>query len=173
MNAEVLDEIVHFTQSNPNFPRFLNRDLRPVLQHVCVSSPNGAASNLFISGIPYAVDTCQQFCRPVYTVFSRTDQALARPSDEIQQIIARILPHNETLHGCVRQGLDCARQIVTVLMAEPDEGGNLAIFNAEGLLLREHEMEVLRVSSEPQKPSQFHTPYSQLVCPLIFWNGSG
>jgi hypothetical protein len=57
-------------------------------------------------------------------------------------------------------------------MDEPDEGMNLAILNAEGLLLNEHEMEVLRNSYQPQKPCQFHMLYDQLVYPLIFWTGS-
>jgi hypothetical protein len=58
-------------------------------------------------------------------------------------------------------------------MNEPDEGMNLAIFNAEGLLLKDHEMEVLRNSSQAEKLSQFHMHYDQLVHPLICWNGSG
>jgi hypothetical protein len=57
------------TQSIPNFPRILNRDLRPVLRHARVSSPNAGASNVFISGIPYALDSYRQFITPVYAVF--------------------------------------------------------------------------------------------------------
>jgi hypothetical protein len=52
MDEELLQRIVRLTDSNPNFPRILNRDLRSVLQHACVSSPNAGASSLFISGIP-------------------------------------------------------------------------------------------------------------------------
>jgi hypothetical protein len=57
MGRELLDHIVELTQSIPNFPRVLNRDLRPVLQYARVSSPDAGASNVFISGIPYALDS--------------------------------------------------------------------------------------------------------------------
>jgi hypothetical protein len=39
MGRESLDYIVELTQSIPNFPRVLNCDLGPVLQHARVSSP--------------------------------------------------------------------------------------------------------------------------------------
>jgi hypothetical protein len=50
----------------------LNRDLRPVLQHALVSSPNADAANVFISDIPYALGSYWQFITPVYAVFFRT-----------------------------------------------------------------------------------------------------
>jgi hypothetical protein len=58
-------------------------------------------------------------------------------------------------------------------MDELDEGMNLAVFNAEELLLNRHKMEVLRNSYQPQKLRQFHTLYDQLAYQLIFWSGSG
>jgi hypothetical protein len=61
VGRELLDHIVELTRSIPNFPRILNRDLGPVLQHARVSSPNASASNVFISGIPCALDSYQQF----------------------------------------------------------------------------------------------------------------
>jgi hypothetical protein len=73
MDQGLLNHIIELTESNQKFPRILNRDLRPVLQYACVSSPNAKASNLFISGIPYALDTYRQFTTPVYAVFSRND----------------------------------------------------------------------------------------------------
>jgi hypothetical protein len=57
MGRELLDHIVELIQSIPNFPRILNRDLRPVLQHACALSPNAGASRAFISDIPYALDS--------------------------------------------------------------------------------------------------------------------
>jgi hypothetical protein len=69
IGPELLDHIVELTQSIPNFPRILNRDLRPVLQHARVSSSNAGASNVFVSGIPYALDSYRQFITPVYAVF--------------------------------------------------------------------------------------------------------
>jgi hypothetical protein len=40
-------------------------------------------------------------------------------------------------------------------MNEPDEGMNLAIFDAEGPLLKDHEMVVLRNPYQTEKLSQF------------------
>jgi hypothetical protein len=61
MGRELLNHIVELTKSISNFPRILNHDLRPVLQHAPVSSPNVGASNVFISGIPYALNSYWQF----------------------------------------------------------------------------------------------------------------
>jgi hypothetical protein len=72
MGRELLDHIVELTQSIPNFPRILNRDLRAVLQHARVSLPNAGASSVFISGIPSALDSYLRFITPVYAVFFRT-----------------------------------------------------------------------------------------------------
>jgi hypothetical protein len=173
MDEELLDPIVELTHSTPSFPRILNRNLRPVLQHTCISSPYGPASTVFISGVPYALDTYRQFTTPVYAVFSRCGRGLPIPAGDIQAIVASILSRNETLPGYLRDGLDSIRAIVSASMDEPGEGMNLVIFNAEGLLLNKHEMEVLRHSYQPQKLYQFHMLYDQLVYPLIFWTGSG
>jgi hypothetical protein len=61
MGREMLDHNFELTQSIPNFPRILNLDFRPVLQHAPVSSLNVGASNVFISGIPYALDSYRHF----------------------------------------------------------------------------------------------------------------
>jgi hypothetical protein len=50
---------------------------------------------------------------------------------------------------------------------------NLAVSNAEGVLLDDHQLEVVRNSYHTQKLSQAHTLYDQLMYPLIFWTGSG
>jgi hypothetical protein len=102
MDEHLLDHIVHFTESSRNFPRILNRDLRPVLQYACVWFPNASASKLFISGIPYALDTYHQFTTPVYAVFSRNDRGLLGPFGDIEQIIAFILSQNHTLQHYLR-----------------------------------------------------------------------
>jgi hypothetical protein len=160
-------------QSNPNFPRILNRNLRPVLHYACISSPHSAHSNVFISGIPYGLDIYRQFTTPVYAVFSRGDQRLEICSADTQKLIADILKGNTTLRDYMTQRLDVVREIASVSMNEPDEGMNLAIFNAEGISLTEHQLEVLRTSYHTEKLSQHHMLYDQLVYPLIFWTGSG
>jgi hypothetical protein len=53
-------------------------------------------------------------------------------------------------------------------MNEPGVEMNLAVFNTEGLLLNDHQIETLRNSYQPQTLSQFHKLYHQLVYPLIF-----
>jgi hypothetical protein len=90
MGRELLDHIVELTKSIPNFPRILNRDLRLVLQHARVSSPNASASNVFISGIPYALDSYRQFITPVSPVFFRTQQRIPIPPGGKEEIIASI-----------------------------------------------------------------------------------
>jgi hypothetical protein len=58
-------------------------------------------------------------------------------------------------------------------MDEPDDGMNLAIFNAEGALLDDHQLEVVCDSYHTPKLSEAHMLYDQLVYPWIFWAGSG
>jgi hypothetical protein len=58
-------------------------------------------------------------------------------------------------------------------MDELGDGMNLAIFNAEGALLDDHQLEVVRNSYHTQNLSQADMLYDQLVYPLIFWTGSG
>jgi hypothetical protein len=57
-------------------------------------------------------------------------------------------------------------------MDEPDDGMDLRLFNAEGSLPDDHQLEILRNSYHTQKLSQAHMLYDQPVYPLIFWTGS-
>jgi hypothetical protein len=173
IDEELLQRLVRLAESNANFAQILDRDLRPVLQHACVSFSNAGASNLFIFGISYALDTCCEFRTSVYAVFDRRNRGLSTSPGDVQEIIALVLSRNETLQGYLRDRLNSAPEIATVSMNEPDQGMNLAIFNAEGHLLKDHEMEVLRNSSQPEKLSQFHLRCEQFVCPLICWNRPG
>jgi hypothetical protein len=61
----------------------------------------------------------------------------------------------------------------TVAMDEPDDGMNLSIFNAEGILLNDHQLDLTGNSYHRPELSQAYILYDQLVCPLIFWTGSG
>jgi hypothetical protein len=169
----LLDNIVELTQSIPNFPQILNLDLRPVLQHACISLSNAGASNVFISGISDALDSYRQFITPVCTIFFRTQQWIPIPPGGTEEIIASILSQNRTLQGYLRDRLDSVREIVTVAMDEPDDGMNLAIVNAEGTLLNDHQLGVIRNSYHTQRLSKTHMLYDQLVYPLIFWTVYG
>jgi hypothetical protein len=128
--------------------------LRSVLQHARVSSPNAGASNVFISGIPYALQSYRQFIIPVYAVFLRTQQRITIPPGGTEEIIVSILSQNRMLQGYLRDRLDSLREIATVAMDKPDDGMNLAIFNAEGALLDDHQLEIVRNSYHTQKLSQ-------------------
>jgi hypothetical protein len=97
MGGELLDHIVELTQSIPNFPRILNHDLRPVLQHARVLSPDAGASDVFISSIPYTLDSYRQFITPVNAVFFRTQQRIPIPPGRTEEIIASIPSHNKRL----------------------------------------------------------------------------
>jgi hypothetical protein len=132
MGRELLDHIVESAQSFPSVPRVLNRDLRPVLQHAGVSSPNAGASTVFISDIPCALDSYQQFITPVSAVFFRAQQQIPIPPGGTEEIIDSILSQNRTLQGYLRDRFDSVGEIATVAIDEPDDGMNLAIFNAEG-----------------------------------------
>jgi hypothetical protein len=151
----------------------LNRDLRPVLEHARVSSPNAGALNVFISGIPCASDSYRQLITSVYAVFFRTQQRIVILPGGTEEIIASILSQSGTVQGYLRDRLDSVREIDTVAMDEPDDGMNLATFNVEGTLLDDHQLEVVRNSYHTQKLSGADMPYGQLVYPLIFSTGSG
>jgi hypothetical protein len=97
IGRELLDHIVELTQSIPNSPRILNRDLPPIFQYARVSSPNAGAPNVFISGIPYALDSYRQFITPVHAVFFRTQQQIPIPPGGTEEIIASILSQNRIL----------------------------------------------------------------------------
>jgi hypothetical protein len=128
---------------------------------------------VFISGIPSALDSHRQFITPVYVVFLPTQRQISIPPGGTEEIIASILSQNKTLQGYLRDQLDSVREIATVAMDEPDDGMNLATFNAERALLDDHQMEAVRNSYRTQKLSQAQILYDQLVYPLIFWTGSG
>jgi hypothetical protein len=81
MGRELLDHIVKLIQLISDFPRILNRDLRSVLRHACVSSPNSSASNVFISDIPYPLDCYRQFITPAYAIFFRISQRIYISTD--------------------------------------------------------------------------------------------
>jgi hypothetical protein len=99
LGRELLGHIVELTQSIPNFPRILNRDLRPILQHARVSLPNAGASNVSISGIPYALDSYRQFITPVYAIFFRTQQRIPMPL-AVQKRLSLLFSH-KTEHSKV------------------------------------------------------------------------
>jgi hypothetical protein len=99
MGKQLLARIIQVIESSPNFSRFENRDLRPVPQHAWVSSPNGPVSNLFITGISFALDTYCQFTTLVYAVFGRNDRSLLIPAGIIDQIIAFLLSQSIRLQA--------------------------------------------------------------------------
>jgi hypothetical protein len=76
MDPELFNRVVELTEPDLNIAQILNRDSRSVFQHTFVSSADKEASNLFISGILYALNTYQQLSTPVYVVFTCTNHGL-------------------------------------------------------------------------------------------------
>jgi hypothetical protein len=128
---------------------------------------------VFVSGIPSALNSDRRFTTSVYAVFFRTQQRIPIPPGGTKQIVTSILSQNRTLQGYFRDRFDSLREIAIAAMDEPDNRMNLAIFNAKGAWLDDHQLEVVRNSYHTQKLSQAHMLYDQFVHPLIFWTGSG
>jgi hypothetical protein len=91
----------------------------------------------------------------------------------VDDIIALILSQNGTLQGDLRDRFESIREIATVSMNEGDEGMNMAIFNAKGILLNNHQIELFRNSDQPQRFCQAHMLDNQLPYGRMFWCGSG
>jgi hypothetical protein len=119
------------------------------------------------------LDTYRQFITALYDVFSRGQRGLPMPPGDVKEIINVILDQSETLPGYLRDRLDSVRQITSASMNEPGEGMNLAIFNADGITLSDHQIEVPLNSYQIQELCQFHMCYDQFLYPLISWTESG
>jgi hypothetical protein len=78
-------------QTNLNYPRRLNRDLRPVIQNADIRAPRAAGSAIFITGVPSAVDTYRQFRTPVYAIFNALDHDQTEPTDLHPRLIRAIM----------------------------------------------------------------------------------
>jgi hypothetical protein len=63
---------------------------------------------------------------------------------DIEEIIVVILSQNGRYQGHLRARSDSVQEVATVSMNEPDKGINLVIFNADGLLMNDHQMEVFQ-----------------------------
>jgi hypothetical protein len=175
MPGNIRRVIEEFTANGrPNFPRSLNANLRPVIQNAKISSPNAAASTIFLTGMPYAVDSFRQFLTPVYAIFNALDRESTGNEDVNSRLVRVILEHNETLRNHVRNRIDTAVQRMQVhLVGSADDGMNLAIMNADGISAESAEFEVLHNTYRARKIKQWTIEYDQLVYPLIFWNGKG
>jgi hypothetical protein len=173
LDESILRRIQALSQSNPNFPRLLNRDLRPVIQNAQIQSPSGPASTLFISGISFAIDTFRQFVTPVYAVFHRLDRTHPIQLHNCDQLIADILIRTDILGQSLRERLDSVQNLAIASITEPDQGMNLSIFNADGLFFISQEIEAVKNCYQINKLSQNLMLYDQLVYPLIFWDGQG
>jgi hypothetical protein len=108
----VIEELT--ANGRPNFPRTLNAHLRPVIQNAQMSSPNAAASTVFLRGMPYAIDSFRQFLTPVYAIFNRLDWEATENEDVNDRLICTILEGNEFLRNHVRNRIaDAAARLST------------------------------------------------------------
>jgi hypothetical protein len=169
MPLDILQEISHFIQmNNPNFPRTLNRFLRPVLQYAKIASPKAAASTIFINGIPYGRDSSNQFLIPVYAVFNALERQPNRIIRNQDRIIQKILLLNPTLRIYLRERLDKAvKNISCSPVDSTDPGINLAILT-DAICTESAEWRVVTETYRLQYVDHRKAEYDQLVYPLIF-----
>jgi hypothetical protein len=74
MSVERRRSIKEFTANRkPNCPGSPNRDLRPVIHKAHIASPNAGASTVFLTGVPYAIDSYRQCVTPVYAILNTID----------------------------------------------------------------------------------------------------
>jgi hypothetical protein len=101
----LLRRIEEFSGMQVNFPRILNRDLRPVVQNARMSGPRGGGATLFMSGIPYVLDPFRQFGTSVYAVFQKDHSGMAQQGGRTAGLISQLLKHNTVA------GKNCRRRI--------------------------------------------------------------
>jgi hypothetical protein len=160
--------------SDLNFPRRLNKELRPVIQNANISSPRGPASSIFITGIPYAVDTYRQFLTPVYAIYNAMDRNARQPAHLNARLIQEMICVTPTIQTFMKESIDLGNRIMDVSGVAPkDEGMNLAILNCDGISDGAPEWTALRDDYTKIKLHQTDAAYDQLVYPLIFWQGQG
>jgi hypothetical protein len=82
---------------------------------------------LFITGIPYAVDSFGQFQTTVYAVFCRNEDVNVVGPSVVERLICQILELNEPLRDYLRMRVDAIRSSAAVSLPGLDEGFNLAI----------------------------------------------
>jgi hypothetical protein len=107
------------------------------------------------------------------TIFWRMQHDVPISHRERDQLLALFLAKNNTLRNFVREGVDSMQETVRVSGDEPDQAVNLAIFNADGFIRNEHQIQALSKTHRVEKLSQYLMLDDQPVCPLIFWNGAG
>jgi hypothetical protein len=173
MDPDILARIAAVVGRNVNFPRILNRDLRPVIQNSKINGPRGPGGTLFISGIPYALDTFRQFVTPVYAVFQDGEGGVERRGSESEFLIAAVLRQNPVLGEYLRGRVELRSSIGVVSVCDGDPGMNLAILNGDVPGTCAHEIEVVDRAYKAKKIPQQTMLYNQLVYPLIFWDGHG
>jgi hypothetical protein len=102
-----------------------------------------------------------------------TSQRISMPLGSTEETITYILSQNTIFQSYLGDRFDLVREIATVAMDEPDNRMDLAIFNAEGVLLNDDQLQVARDSYHTQEFSQTHMLDHQFVYSLIFWTGFG
>jgi hypothetical protein len=172
MTPWLRERVADLTNGKPNAARTLNRLLRPVIQNTDIHSPRGPGSTVFLNGIPYALDQFRQFHTPVYAVFINHEEHAAETSLEMREIIRYIIPRNPVLASHVSRRWERV-QNVAISMAEPDQGMNLAILNADAPEENDDTISTIRKNYgvKPIPPTQMI--YDQLIYPLLFSKGKG
>jgi hypothetical protein len=174
MPLDIRKQINKFTEMNdPNFPRRLNRYLRPVIQNARIASPNSAASTIFITRIPYAVDSFRQFLTPVYAIFNSLDRESSGIIGSHESLIQTILLENATLRRYVRERLTKAVEKMDYFAHDSMDTGMILAILDDAICTGPAEWQVVRATYKVDHLQQTTGLYDQLVYSLIFWNGLG
>jgi hypothetical protein len=154
LDKSTLRQIRETAQSNPNFPRLLNRDLLVVVQNAQIHSSNRQASNMFISRIPHAIDTFQQFVSPVYAAFWRYDSNFPIQPDHCDQRITDIFSHNNILRKYLQESSILLRGLLLRQSAESNQGMNWAISNTDGTFVTIDGIDAVNIPYQSKRTSR-------------------
>jgi hypothetical protein len=127
-------------ETSPNFPRILNKDLRPVIENANIRSSRAGGSTVFITVFPSVRDSYRQFLTPVYSVFNALDRDPITMRGSTDTWIRRIVSENETFPEYIHD--HTRKAVIEMQISVPgsiDQGINLAILNPDGI--REHSAE--------------------------------
>jgi hypothetical protein len=125
----IREEINQFTDINdPNFPQLLNKYLRLVIEDSKIAFPNALASKVFITGVPYAVDSSRQFLTLVSAIFNALEHQSNGQMANNEHLIETILLQNPMLIIYLRKRLNKAlERMQCFATGSTDTGMNLAI----------------------------------------------
>ena len=177
-HPDLFEIICHYKMEDPNFIRYLNRFVRPVLQKTDIANRKQFYSTLFIKGITYAMDSRFQFLEPVYLIASNYDlnRFLKRRFGsftneeflDIQKTIQIMININPTIAMYVHSKLDALNheEYIAFIEGSSDKSINAAIINDDQYLQNKTSLIAFHHEEEDQDfisddDEAVETPYFQ------------